>query len=255
MQNNICVFDVDGIIVDSTDECLIIAWNAYQEYIGETKLIQSPKDAESSYDKKFRLTRNYVRAMGEYLVVFEANYNQIESQTDYEDKLSKLNKKNIKHYGEIFFKNRKIFKENNYSFWLSLHTYYDGIRSILSDCYKNGNLYIVTGKDRDSSIELLFQIDIQVPLDKIFHMNLSLNKLESLKKIAIIENVEHRKIYFLDDNITHLRGPQKEGFSVALGDWGYALPEHIEKANEYGIPVISINEVMDFMFNNKCIFK
>ena len=78
-------------------------------------------------------------------------------------------------------------------------------------------------------------------------MNLSVNKLESLKKIALIENVEYKKIRFVDDNVTHLRDPQKEGFTVALGDWGYALPEHIESAHKYGIPVISINEALDFM--------
>ena len=72
MQKNICVFDVDGIIVDSSNECLIIAWNAYQEYIGTRDFINSPEEANLDYDKKFRITRNYVRAMGEYLVVFES---------------------------------------------------------------------------------------------------------------------------------------------------------------------------------------
>ena len=78
-------------------------------------------------------------------------------------------------------------------------------------------------------------------------MNLSINKLESLKKIAIIENVEYEKIRFVDDNFTHLKDPQKEGFKVALGDWGYALPEHIDLANKYQMPVITINEALDFM--------
>ena len=247
MSKNICVFDVDGIIVDSTDECLIVAWNAYQEYIGGSNFIKSTEQADSDYDNKFRLTRNYVRAMGEYLVVFEAKYDRIESQNEFEEKLAELEKYNIQRYGEIFLKNRNVLKQKNYPFWLSLHVYYDGIKSVLSQCDKEGKLYIVTGKDRDSSIELLSQIDIEVNLDRIFHMNLSVNKLDSLKKIAIIENVEHKKIRFLDDNVTHLREPQKEGFAVALGDWGYALPEHIQKAKKYGMPVISSNEVLDFM--------
>jgi len=247
MQKNIYVFDVDGIIVDSTAECLIIAWNAYQEYIGESNFIKSTEEADSDYDKKFRLTRNYVRAMGEYLVVFESQYRRIDSQNEFEKNLDELEKDNIQSYGEIFLKNRNEFKKKNYSSWLALHSYYDGIQSILSKCDKEGKLYIVTGKDRDSSIELLAQIDINVNLDRIFHMNLSINKLESLKKIAIIENVEYEKIRFVDDNFTHLKDPQKEGFKVALGDWGYALPEHIDLANKYQMPVITINEALDFM--------
>jgi len=248
MQKNVHVFDVDGIIVDSTDECLIIAWNAYQEYIGESNFIKHISEASLDYDRKFRKTRNYIRAMGEYLIVFEAEYDQIDSQSQFEAILTELKKESIKNYGKVFLKSRNLFKEKNYKFWISLHHYYDGIKSILSKCDTNGKLYIVTGKDRESSIDLLSQIDIEINLDRIFHMNTSVNKLDSLKKIANIEGVAYKKIHFIDDNVTHLRGPQKEGFSVALGNWGYALPEHIIRADKYKIPVISINEVLDFMF-------
>jgi len=247
MSKNICVFDVDGIIVDSTDECLIIAWNTYQEYSGKSNLIYSICEAEANYSKKFRLTRNYVRAMGEYLVVFESQYNKIDSQDDFEKKLNVLENKYIQFYGELFLKNRNEFKKKKYDSWLALHNYYPGIKSTLSRCEKEGELYIVTGKDKDSSLELLSKIGIIVGVDKIFHMNLSINKLESLKKIAAIEKVPHNKIHFIDDNFTHLKGPQKEGFLVALGEWGYALPEHIDLANKHQIPVLSINEVCDFM--------
>ena len=89
-MKKICVFDVDGIIVDSTNECLIVAWNAYQEYIGQSNFIQSLYEANPEYDKKFRSTRNYVRAMGEYLVMFETEYSNINSQLDYENKLLKI---------------------------------------------------------------------------------------------------------------------------------------------------------------------
>ena len=248
MNENIFVFDVDGIIVDSTDECLIIAWNAYQEFIGEKSFIKSVMDASDEYDNKFRLTRNYVRAMGEYLVLFEAQYSQIQDQNEFENMLSNLKKEDIKRYGDIFLKNRNVFKSKNYNVWISLHRYYEGIKSILSSCNEKGKLYIVTGKDRESSVELLSQLEIEIKLERIFHMDISINKLESLKKIASIEGVEYKKIHFVDDNVTHLREPQKEGFTVALGDWGYALPEHVKRAKKYKMPVISINEVMNFMF-------
>tara|TARA_B100000787_G_scaffold168051_1_gene156064 strand:+ start:1634 stop:2383 length:750 start_codon:yes stop_codon:yes gene_type:complete len=247
MSKKICVFDVDGIIVDSTDECLVIAWNAYQEYSGKSNLIKSISDAEPYFSKKFRLTRNYVRAMGEYLVVFESQYNKIDSQNDFERKLSKLENNHIQTYGEFFLKNRNEFKKKNYISWLSMHRYYDGIISVLTKCDKESELYIVTGKDRDSSLELLSKIGIEVGVEKIFHMNLSINKLESLKKIAAIEKVPYSRVHFIDDNFTHLKAPQKEGFTVALGEWGYALPEHVDLAIKHHMPVLSLNEVSDFM--------
>ena len=113
MCKYISVFDVDGIIIDSTNECLIISWNAYQEYIGKNKFINSIKEANSDYDTKFRLTRNYVRAMGEYLVVFECQYRQIDSQNEFEKNLSRLEENNIQRYGEIFLKIRNDLKKKS----------------------------------------------------------------------------------------------------------------------------------------------
>lgn len=248
MKKNITVFDVDGIIVDSTDECLIIAWNAYQELIGKNFFVESVVDLEMDYAYKFRLTRKYVRAMGEYLVVFESEYNQIESQRAFEDMVLDLDRDRLKFFGDCFLKSRKKFKEKNYQLWISLHKYYAGIKSILSECNKKSKLYIVTGKDKDSSIDLLSHLDISIEIDRIFHMDISIDKLTSLKRIAEIEKVKNNEIHFIDDNVTHLRGPQKNGFTVALGDWGYALPEHVDLAHKYKMPVISINEVMNFMF-------
>ena len=34
-RKEIIAFDVDGVIFDSTEECLVIAWNAHQELIGK----------------------------------------------------------------------------------------------------------------------------------------------------------------------------------------------------------------------------
>ena len=38
-RKEIIAFDVDGVIFDSTEECLVIAWNAHQELIGKDEKI------------------------------------------------------------------------------------------------------------------------------------------------------------------------------------------------------------------------
>ena len=37
-RKEIIAFDVDGVIFDSTEECLVIAWNAHQELIGKVNI-------------------------------------------------------------------------------------------------------------------------------------------------------------------------------------------------------------------------
>ena len=246
-MKKICVFDVDGIIIDSTDECLIIAWNAYQAYIGANSYIKDVNDADNEYDEKFRATRNYVRSMGEYLVVFECEYSALLSQDDYEAKLLTLDQGNIQLFAKCFFDQRNKLKKNDYAFWLSLHRIYDGVPEILHTCNNQGNLYVVTGKDKESVIDIFNYMGININPNKVFDKNAADNKLESLKRIATIENVDNGLINFIDDNVTHLRAPQLCGFSIALGDWGYALPEHIKMAHEYNMLVIPITKVIDFM--------
>jgi len=53
-SKKIIAFDVDGVIFDSTEECLVVAWNAYQNLIGEKEKITNPLEAGRVYDKKFR---------------------------------------------------------------------------------------------------------------------------------------------------------------------------------------------------------
>jgi len=246
MSREIAVFDVDGIILDSTDECLVVAWNAYQEYIGSNDFIRDISDADPDYSNKFRKTRKYVRSMGEYLVVFEVDYDQIKLQEEYEEILSRVSFDEIESFAKVFFNARNELKKMDYSHWLSLHRIYDGIRRLLLECNRGNDLYIVTGKDKESVIDLLASIDVHVKLDRVLDKQSAGNKLESLRLISEIEAVDKDKVKFIDDNVTHLIGPKEDGFNVVIGDWGYALPEHVGISQECNIPVLSISQAYDF---------
>ena len=89
-RKEIIAFDVDGVIFDSTEECLVIAWNAHQELIGKDEKISHPSEAKEDYDLKFRSIRNYVRSMDEYLVIFYGNISENPDQKDFEECLNSI---------------------------------------------------------------------------------------------------------------------------------------------------------------------
>jgi phosphoglycolate phosphatase-like HAD superfamily hydrolase len=247
MQNKeVFVFDVDGVIVDSTDECLVVAWNAYIDYIKSNKIkIMSISDAEDSYSKHFRSIRNYVKSMDEYLVVFNSLENEITSQSVYDRVLLSQNKDDLEKFGKCFFNARKELKDKNYNHWLALHHIYDGIIEFFKFIQLNYNVYIVTGKDKESVIDFLNFFDIEFDFNKIYDKNIAKNKLLGLEDISKKEKLDNSKITLLDDNIMHLLLPKQNGFKVILANWGYGFEEHFKIAAQNNIDICSLYDLTE----------
>lgn len=249
-KKEIFIFDVDGVIIDSTDECLVVAWNAYVDYAKLNKnKINTPDESEESYAKHFRSIRNYVRSMDEYLLVFNTKPNEIVSQAKFEDILQSLDEKEKDAYGDCFFEARKSLKEKNKDKWLSLHHIYVGIVELFKKVQTKLNVYIVTGKDRESVVDFLNYFNIEFNINKIYDKKIARNKLIALEEIAKKEKVSHSEIIFLDDNITHLVKPYNAGFDVILADWGYGQKEHFKLAKELNIPILNIATIDERYLN------
>jgi len=249
-KKDIFVFDVDGVIVDSTDECLVVAWNAYIKYShSEKKIISTTSEANKEYAEHFRSIRNYVRSMDEYLLVFKTTKNEVTSQKKYEEILSGLNEEERDRYGEYFFNERKVLKQLQKENWLALHHVYDGIVELFKNIHKQYNVYIVTGKDKESVMDFLVYFRIDFDSKKIYDKKIARNKLIALKEISKKENIPTNKIAFLDDNVTHLIKPMNANFDVMLAEWGYGQDEHFILAKEHSLPIVSIKDIYKRFLN------
>ncbi len=246
-KKEIVAFDVDGVIFDSTEECLVIAWNAYQNLIGNDEKISHPSEAREDYDLKFRSIRNYVRSMDEYLVIFYGNIPENPDQKDFEECLASIDDEQKKLYTQSFYYERKEYKSRSYKEWIRLHYPYENILQILKLCSEKKSLYMVTGKDRASVKDLLDYFAPEVQVQEIYDKHAVENKLIALMKIARDQDFEHKEIKFIDDNVTHLFEPQKNNFNIGLAEWGYAMPDHIIEAKKRDIPVLSLNDLENFI--------
>ncbi len=243
-SESIFVFDVDGVIVDSTEECLIVAWNAYQAYTDKKDFIVSPEEADDKYAEHFRSIRNYVRSMDEYLLVFHSEPGEIQSQDDFERKAESLPSDEKKRYGDFFFQAREKLKKRDFKAWIRLHQFYPEIGEIVRKIHQKHVVYIVTGKDKESVSDFLKDLNLQIPASHIYDRDAAKNKLAALRQIADIERKRFEETYFIDDNITHLVEPCRAGFKVFLAEWGYGLPEHFQLAKQCQIPVVTIDDLL-----------
>ncbi len=244
-NTKIFVFDVDGVLIDSTEECLVVAWNAHQDYMGKANYITHPMESNNEYADHFRQLRNYVRKMDEYFLVFNCSSNEINSQNEYETRLLQLNQSKMKIFGEKFFNARSRLKSKDKSKWIGLHYIYPGIRELIHVVNKKYPIYIVTGKDKNSVLYFLDYFEIEINPNNIYDKEIAKNKFLALEEISHIENVENYKITFLDDNVMHLLDAQDKGFNVLMADWGYGMAEHFALAKQRNIETISIKKLIE----------
>ena len=69
--NQTFVFDFDGVICDSTDECLITSWNTWQQFKGERQFRYSVSEFDEVFISRFSSVRYRVRGAGEYYALLD----------------------------------------------------------------------------------------------------------------------------------------------------------------------------------------
>lgn len=242
-NTKIFVIDADGVIFDSTEECLVTAWNARQAFTGESHFITQPRQADPDYARHFRSIRNYVRTADEYLTVFRSPEGQIASQKTFEEQLSRIPESQKKQYTKHFYAQRGILKNRDLTAWLKLHRVYPGIVELLKYVKSLFRTLIVTGRDKESILDFFQLFNIPINEENIFDKTAAKDKMTALRTIGKTENIPYPQICFLDDNPTHLIKPKRAGVDVIMAGWGYGLPEHRLLAEKEGIPILTIRQL------------
>ena len=105
MGKKIIIFDFDGVVCDSTDECMVTSWNAWEKWNLRNGFRKDLSEF-TEYDKsRFRKIRPRVRGAGEYYILHRAFSEgiNIENQKEY-NKLEEKWRENIEPFKAIFFK-------------------------------------------------------------------------------------------------------------------------------------------------------
>src|SRR3989338_7578367 len=71
-ERMIVVFDFDGVICDSTEECLITGYNAWLEYQKKDGFVTKAAQIPPGLVKYFRRLRGMVRTAGQYFAIFKS---------------------------------------------------------------------------------------------------------------------------------------------------------------------------------------
>jgi len=235
-------FDFDGVLCDSTEECIVSAWNAWLQIKGQEGFVMNPQEVPEPYQSEIRRLRSHVRTGGEYGVLLQAleDHRDIRTRAGYEESVNTY-RSVIKPFSELFFTARDRMRNKDERHWLDLHTVYPGIPERLRELWSKFRIFVVTGKDRDA-VKLFFKtFDLLLADDRIYDKDAGHDKLGAICKVAAQCNQPIQTLTFIDDNITHLIPVHEAGCRVFLAEWGYHTDEDLDIARSHGVPVLKLD--------------
>jgi len=235
------IFDFDGVVCDSTDECMVTSWNAWQKWSGKESFRNNINEFSEEEQNDFRPYRYYVKGAGDYYVlrrlISEMRVNSIKNCHDFDNYKIKWNEQ-VKAFKEFIFESRAELRNHSISEWIGLHQVYDEIIDFIRQFSASQSIFIATLKDLDSVKLILSQHEIFLPEEKIFHQGIIKNKLEALDIIRKNENIDSSNMYLFDDNISHLLKPFNHGYRSFQTTWGNVPPDYISEAKKNNVPLI-----------------
>lgn len=245
MINNkkIFVFDFDGVICDSTNECLINSYNSYNIYLNNNqKFITSLIEIDANLKKDFRVIRPYIKGAKEYLKFYDYYYSRknilsLNNFIEYENKTLDYDQ-----YTKIFYQQRERLKKNNLKEWFSYNHVFQELINFLNslDYY-----YIATLKDKDSVIDILKYYKIKIYEEKILDFNIIKSKLDALNMILNNNSYNKEDMIFIDDNAYHLIDPKNQEYRVYLSNWAdLDNDKHIQIAKENFIDILDRIDIL-----------
>ena len=239
------VFDFDGVVCDSTNECIITARNAWERRNKRDGFRRSLDEFSHAETDTFCPLRPYVRGAGEYYILMRAINSSdvsISSQKDFDNFCRKWEDQ-LNSFKDVFFIERNRLRKEDMESWIELHDVYSDVITVMKDLLYQGRLLIATLKDGKSVRLILKNNGINISPKDILDQSQISSKLEALNYFVAEKKIMKKELCFIDDNVTHLIEPNNDDFNVFLSGWGNTMIEHQEKAREENIPVLeTINE-------------
>jgi phosphoglycolate phosphatase-like HAD superfamily hydrolase len=238
----ILVTDFDGVICDSTEECVVTAWNAWLARRGDQSFVAWPDQVPEPYRSGLRGLRNYVRTAGEYLVVIEAERDSkpILGEAEY-DRRVQDRLEEVQRFAPLVFAARQQLRREDEGHWLNLHTIYPGVPEALRRLWPDVDGFVVTGKDAETVRAFFERFGLPIPANRVYDRDAGHDKTAALRKIVALRGRPLARAVLVDDNVRHVLPVLEAGGRAILAGWGYHTDEQLALAHASGLPIATLD--------------
>jgi phosphoglycolate phosphatase-like HAD superfamily hydrolase len=256
----ILAVDFDGVISDSALKSLFVSHNAYCQYFGlkvkknfggKLFTFENWEEMKKQYKKEmddYRRLRSYIELSGDFFVIIKIMEEQIQIK-DQQEFIAYRNQLRFDYqfFRELFFEEKEKWHKKSFRkmFFLSpvFHEVVKGIQRFLQE----GQKIVIATSNRGEAIHRVFQpeyLGFKMDIEDIFDKNFGEHKAEHMQAIAKKYGAKLNEIYFIDDQLSYLKGTDVLGVHVFLAGWGYCTESQKEEAKKGKITVIE--EEKDF---------
>jgi len=243
------IFDFDGVIVNSSRECFLIAWWAYHgvEEIEEEMFVQDHLEAELVFNK----FRYLVGPAHEYYFLLKSICDHLGicngSLPDLFKKYSKECERESRTFSAKFFRIRDIARDKFRKRWIGLNPLYPGMPEFLRWCLKKKIIYIASTKDENSIDTIIKENRLEIPREHIFGKERCLDKRTHVREILRQTNYFPAEVAFIDDNPLHLARVRPLGVKIVFASWGYGGPHGKAAALKLGAKILTIPKLKEMV--------
>ena len=244
MHQRCLALDFDGVIVDSIQECLVTAHNAFMQHLGKSDFRVDLGSFSAEFLDSFRTVRNFIRRGEDYVYILLAAHRgeAIWNQQGF-DAFSDANDELRDRFRELFYGQRQDLQNHYPEEWLALNPLYPGIAGLLSSMDRD-LVYIVTTKDLASVRMILGNQRIVLDDAHLYQATKTYRKPEILQQIAGARGCSEEEIIFIDDHTaTVLEVAGQTRVSIYFADWGYHSPEQKDQILEQNIKILSLEDL------------
>ena len=256
----ILAVDFDGVISDSALKSLFVSHNAYCKYFGskvkknfsgELFTFENWEEMQKQYKKEmdyyYRL-RSYLELSGDFFVIIKTVEEQIQinNQQEFIAYRNRL-QFDYQFFRELFFQEKEKWQKKSFQKWFSLSPVFKEVIKGIRQFSKEGKKIVIATSNLGKAIHRAFQpeyLGFEMDIGDIFDKNFGKHKAEHMQAIAKKYGAKLNEIYFIDDQLSYLKGTDALGVRVFLAGWGYCTESQKEEARKERIPIIE--EEKDF---------
>lgn len=216
------IFDFDGVICDSTVECLYVAYNAYYIFKNQkkdfTNLIDI-KDIDQNFTVLFKKYRSIIKGANQFYNLVKYIKNNKINDKNYEELLN-ISFLERNKFTKIFYELRSYLKRNDLKSWIKLHLFNLNVVSFLKDIVNNNEkIFIATLKDEQSVKDILEFHGLNLNFIDIVDKDFINNKLEGVEYFSKKYDISKKDFLFIEDNLAHILFLNKNGIKVFFASW------------------------------------
>jgi phosphoglycolate phosphatase-like HAD superfamily hydrolase len=235
LASRLLVFDFDGVLCDSLEECMLVAWYAHagaavSDFV-EPGMAGLPPDLVDRFER----CRPFMRHML-HLMVPIVDPHPPRSHPEFVARYSEIPASEAEAFGRAVDRYRAALRRAHPESWCDRHRVESRLAELVRDAY------IATARDTASVGFILRAYGIAIHDDHVFGSLRT--KCAALDAIAIRESRERADVVLVDDSIENCIAAQTAGFSAGWASWGYHAAEDAEAARSRGIPALTVESLL-----------